>query len=198
MDIVLAQSANFHHVEASYMPYRVCSRRQPALSGGNVPMQLDLVTRPSHWTSLLSGGLFPTNASRFMVAKFPPKSQSMSWESFGLVKKAPDFCKTGPDAPSWMWCTWGLWFFEGDSIVLPRYVHARNRFHPLPTKLIIAYFDRGSIINIKYNIYIYILYIRSIRYTILYNCHNKKIEETYKYTSSTAQGGGGSFKIGKL
>ncbi len=50
MDIVLAQSANFHHVEASYMPNRVCSRRQPALSGGNVPAQprlsLDLVTGP--------------------------------------------------------------------------------------------------------------------------------------------------------
>lgn len=75
MDIALAQSANSHHVEASYMPYRVCSRRQPALCGVNVPMQprlsLDLVTGPPSFP----GAYFQ-------------------------------------HAPSWMWCTWKLSFFE--------------------------------------------------------------------------------------
>ena len=35
-------------------------------------------------------------------------------------------------------------FFGGPTIVLQCSGHVRNHFHPLPTKLIFAYFDSGS------------------------------------------------------
>ena len=34
--------------------------------------------------------------------------------------------------------------FWGGHIVLQRFVHVRCHFQPLPTKLVFAYFDRGS------------------------------------------------------
>ena len=38
----------------------------------------------------------------------------------------------------------GYRFFGGGHIVLQRFVHVRCHFQPLPTKLVFAYFDRGS------------------------------------------------------
>ena len=40
----------------------------------------------------------------------------------------------------------GYRFFGGGHIVLQRFVHVRCHFQPLPTKLVFAYFDRGSYI----------------------------------------------------
>ena len=101
----------------------------------------------------------------FRAAKFP---QTMSWwETLHLVtwwkRLGISAIKTGQDAPSWIWCTGRLSFFGGGHIVLQRFVHVRCHFQPLPTKLVFAYFDRGSYIfmytyitHIKYILYIYI------------------------------------------
>ena len=82
----------------------------------------------------------------FRAAKFP---QTMSWwETLHLVtwwkRLGISAIKTGQDAPSWIWCTERLSFFWGGHIVLQRFVHVRCHFQPLPTKLVFAYFDRGS------------------------------------------------------
>ena len=61
------------------------------------------------------------------------------WKRLGISA-----IKTGQDAPSWIWCTERLSFFGGGHIVLQRFVHVRCHFQPLPTKLVFAYFDRGS------------------------------------------------------
>ena len=70
------------------------------------------------------------------------------WETLHLVtwwkRLAISAIKTGQDAPSWIWCTERLSFFWGGHIVLQRFVHVRCHFQPLPTKLVFAYFDRGS------------------------------------------------------
>ena len=70
------------------------------------------------------------------------------WETLHLVtwwkRLAISAIKTGQDAPSWIWCTERLSFFGGGHIVLQRFVHVRCHFQPLPTKLVFAYFDRGS------------------------------------------------------
>ena len=42
----------------------------------------------------------------------------------------------------------GYRFFWGGHIVLQRFVHVRCHFQPVPTKLVFAYFDRGSYISI--------------------------------------------------
>ena len=77
------------------------------------------------------------------------------WETLHLVtwwkRLAISAIKTGQDAPSWIWCTERLSFFGGGHIVLQRFVHVPCHFQPLPTKLVFAYFDRGSYIYI-YNI----------------------------------------------
>ena len=89
--------------------------------------------------------------SFFRAAKFP---QTMSWwETLHLVtwwkRLGISAIKTGQAAPSWIWCTERLSFFGGGHIVLQRFVHVRCRFQPLPTKLVFAYFDRGSyVINV--------------------------------------------------
>ena len=72
------------------------------------------------------------------------------WKRLGISA-----IKTGQDAPSWIWCTERLSFFGGGHIVLQRFVHVQCHFQPLPTKLVFAYFDRGSYIYI----YIYIVHI---------------------------------------
>ena len=73
------------------------------------------------------------------------------WETLHLVtwwkKLGISAIKTGQDAPSWIWCTKRLSFFGGGHIVLQRFVHVRCHFQPLPTKLVFAYFDRGSYIS---------------------------------------------------
>ena len=70
------------------------------------------------------------------------------WETLHLVtwwkRLGISAIKTGQDAPSWIWCTERLSFFGGGHIVLQRFVHVRCHFQPLPTKLVFAYFDRGS------------------------------------------------------
>ena len=70
------------------------------------------------------------------------------WETLHLVtwwkRLGISAIKTGQDAPSWIWCTERLSFFGGGQIVLQRFVHVRCHFQPLPTKLVFAYFDRGS------------------------------------------------------
>ena len=38
-------------------------------------------------------------------------------------------------------------FLGGGHIVLQRFVHVRCHFQPLPTKLVFAYFDRGSYVQ---------------------------------------------------
>ena len=63
------------------------------------------------------------------------------WKRLGISA-----IKTGQDAPSWIWCTERLSFFGGGHIVLQRFVHVQCHFQPLPTKLVFAYFDRGSYI----------------------------------------------------
>ena len=72
------------------------------------------------------------------------------WETLHLVtwwkRLGISAIKTGQDAPSWIWCTERLSFFGGGHIVLQRFVHVRCHFQPLPTKLVFAYFDRGSYI----------------------------------------------------
>ena len=74
------------------------------------------------------------------------------WETLHLVtwwkRLGISAIKTGQDAPSWIWCTERLSFFGGGHIVLQRFVHVRCHFQPLPTKLVFAYFDRGSYIII--------------------------------------------------
>ena len=79
------------------------------------------------------------------------------WETLHLVtwwkRLGISAIKTGQDAPSWIWCTERLSFFGGGHIVLQRFVHVRCHFQPLPTKLVFAYFDRGSYSHIY--IYIY-------------------------------------------
>ena len=65
------------------------------------------------------------------------------WKRLGISA-----IKTGQDAPSWKWCTWRLSFFLGGLIVLQCFVHVQSHFQPLPTKLVFAYFDRGSYIYI--------------------------------------------------
>ena len=87
------------------------------------------------------------------------------WETLHLVtwwkRLGISAIKAGQDAPSWIWCTWRFSFFWGVLIVLQRFVHVQSHFQPLPTKLVFAYFDRGSYIyiytriHILYNIYIY-------------------------------------------
>ena len=76
------------------------------------------------------------------------------WETLHLVtwwkRLGISAIKTGQDAPSWIWCTERLSFFWGGHIVLQRFVHVRCHFQPLPTKLVFAYFDRGSYIYIHY------------------------------------------------
>ena len=80
------------------------------------------------------------------------------WETLHLVtwwkRLGISAIKTGQDAPSWIWCTERLSFFWGGHIVLQRFVHVRCHFQPLPTKLVFAYFDRGSyVFNIcKYSV----------------------------------------------
>ena len=70
------------------------------------------------------------------------------WETLHLVtwwkRRGISAIKTGQDAPSWIWCTERLSVFGGGHIVLQRFVHVRCHFQPLPTKLVFAYFDRGS------------------------------------------------------
>ena len=70
------------------------------------------------------------------------------WETLHLVtwwkRLGISAIKTGQDAPSWIWCTERLSFFGRGHIVLQRFVHVRCHFQPLPTKLVFAYFDRGS------------------------------------------------------
>ena len=74
------------------------------------------------------------------------------WETLHLVtwwkRLGISAIKTGQDDPSWIWCTERLSFFGGGHIVLQRFVHVRCHFQPLPTKLVFAYFDRGSYIYI--------------------------------------------------
>ena len=81
------------------------------------------------------------------------------WETLHLVtwwkRLGISAIKTGQDAPSWIWCTERLSFFWGGHIVLQRFVHVRCHFQPLPTKLVFAYFDRGSYIKM------YILILQS-------------------------------------
>ena len=76
------------------------------------------------------------------------------WETLHLVtwwkRLGISAIKTGQDAPSWIWCTERLSFFGGGHIVLQRFVHVRCHFQPLPTKLVFAYFDRGSYIYISF------------------------------------------------
>ena len=73
------------------------------------------------------------------------------WETLHLVtwwkRLGISAIKTGQDAPSWIWCTERLSFFGGGHIVLQRFVHVRCHFQPLPTKLVFAYFDRGSYVR---------------------------------------------------
>ena len=73
------------------------------------------------------------------------------WETLHLVtwwkRLGISAIKTGQDDPSWIWCTERLSFFGGGHIVLQRFVHVRCHFQPLPTKLVFAYFDRGSYID---------------------------------------------------
>ena len=73
------------------------------------------------------------------------------WETLHLVtwwkRLGISAIKTGQDAPSWIWCTERLSFFGGGHIVLQCFVHVRCHFQPLPTKLVFAYFDRGSYIT---------------------------------------------------
>ena len=73
------------------------------------------------------------------------------WETLHLVtwwkRLGISAIKTGQDAPSWIWCTERLSFFGGGHIVLQRFVHVRCHFQPLPTKLVFAYFDRGSYVQ---------------------------------------------------
>ena len=75
------------------------------------------------------------------------------WETLHLVtwwkRLGISAIKTGQDAPSWIWCTERLSFFGGGHIVLQRFVHVRCHFQPLPTKLVFAYFDRGSYVTTK-------------------------------------------------
>ena len=75
------------------------------------------------------------------------------WETLHLVtwwkRLGISAIKTGQDAPSWIWCTETLSFFGGGHIVLQRFVHVRCHFQPLPTKLVFAYFDRGSCIDVS-------------------------------------------------
>ena len=65
-----------------------------------------------------------------------------------LVKKAWDLCNQ-----DWPGCSimnmmhWKVIVFGGGHIVFQRFVHVRCHFQPLPTKLVFAYFDRGSYIN---------------------------------------------------
>ena len=70
------------------------------------------------------------------------------WETLHLVtwwkRLGISAIKTGQDAPSWIWCTERLSFFWEGHIVLQRFVHVLCHFQPLPTKLVFAYFDRGS------------------------------------------------------
>ena len=77
------------------------------------------------------------------------------WETLHLVtwwkRLGISAIKTGQDAPSWIWCTERLSFFWGGHIVLQRFVHVRCHFQPLPTKLVFAYFDRGSYISYQHN-----------------------------------------------
>ena len=42
---------------------------------------------------------------------------------------------------------WKVIVFWGGHIVLQRFVHVRCHFQPLPTKLVFAYFDRGSYVT---------------------------------------------------
>ena len=74
------------------------------------------------------------------------------WETLHLVtwrkRLGISAIKTGQDAPSWIWCTERLSFFGGGHIVLQRFVHVRCHFQPLPTKLVFAYFDRGSYVGV--------------------------------------------------
>ena len=78
------------------------------------------------------------------------------WETLHLVtwwkRLGISAIKTGQDAPSWIWCTERLSFFGGGHIVLQRFVHVRCHFQPLPTKLVFAYFDRGSYIYKPYRL----------------------------------------------
>ena len=70
------------------------------------------------------------------------------WETLDLVtwwkRLGISAIKTGQDAPSWIWCTERLSFLGGGHIVLQRFVHVQCHFQPPPTKLVFAYFDRGS------------------------------------------------------
>ena len=65
-----------------------------------------------------------------------------------LVKKAWDLCNQ-----DWPGCSimnmmhWKVIVFWGGHIVLQRFVHVRCHFQPLPTKLVFAYFDRGSYVQ---------------------------------------------------
>ena len=74
------------------------------------------------------------------------------WETLHLVtwwkRLGISAIKTGQVAPSWIWCTERLSFFGGGHIVLQRFVHVRCHFQPLPTKLVFAYFDRGSYVTV--------------------------------------------------
>ena len=55
--------------------------------------------------------------------------------------------KWAPSASCWKWCTERLSFFWGGHIGLQRFVHVQCHFQPLPTKLVFAYFDRGSYVT---------------------------------------------------
>ena len=98
------------------------------------------------------------------------------WETLHLVtwwKRLGIYAiKTGQDAPSWIWCTERLSFFGGGHIVLQRFVHVPCHFQPLPTKLVFAYFDRGSYIYIHMyrNIYAHMNFL-TIQFTNLVDGH---------------------------
>ena len=73
----------------------------------------------------------------------------------------------------------GYRFLGGGHIVLQRFVHVQCHFQPLPTKLVFAYFDRGSYIYI-YNIYIYILLVVKPTHLKKYDCQIGSFEENKK------------------
>ena len=56
----------------------------------------------------------------------------------------------------------GYRFLGGGHIVLQRFVHVRCHFQPLPTKLVFAYFDRGSYIYIYKKANMNIRYINNM------------------------------------
>ena len=71
-----------------------------------------------------------------------------------LAKKAWDLCNQ--DRPGCSIMNMMHWkvivFFGGGHIVLQRFVHVRCHFQPLPTKLVFAYFDRGSYVQMPHQI----------------------------------------------